>query len=396
MYLLNKYSIQQTVLLLLLLLPVGFLLSTPSWANTPESYRVKRVVIDPGHGGKDYGAIGKRGSEKEINLAIALKLGKYIRENMPDVEVLFTRNEDVFVPLDQRSRFANENGADLFISIHCNANPSKTPYGTETYVMGQHKSQENLEVAMRENAVITLEEDYTTRYEGYDPNSAESFILFNLMQSSFEGLSLGMAALVQDEFRERAQRKDRGVKQAGFLVLWRVTMPSVLIEVGFISNPREEEYLLSESGQEYLASAIFRAFREYKKDVESRSSFTAQTQFDQVITQSQVPNNAAITSKWSESGSLADTPNSGVVFKVQVAASSRQIPLNSPSFRALSGVHEHFADGIYRYLVGSNRKYDETVELCSRIRQTFPDAFIVAFNNGLQIPVYQAIKLSSN
>ena len=393
----NKYVNPQTWRCLILLLLAVCFFQPHSLAYSPDAYRIRRVVIDPGHGGRDYGAIGRLGKEKDINLAIALKLGHLIETNLPDVKVIYTRTEDVFIGLDERSQIANENGADLFISIHCNSNTNRTPYGAETYVMGHHRSKENLEVAMRENAVITYEEDYTTKYEGYDPNSEESFIIFNLIQSSFEGLSLGMAAMVQDEFRERARRKDRGVKQAGFLVLWKVSMPSVLLEVGFISNPKEEEFLLSESGQDYIASAIFRAFRKYKEDVESRSSFMAQTTFNQSFDSTSSDETSTISSQWSDKqNNPILSSHKGIRYMVQIAASSRQTSTEPQYFKGLKGVQEYKADGIYKYVVGSKLNYAEIVEYCQKIRELFPDAFVVAFENGNQIPLDQAIKSSTN
>ena len=234
--------------------------------------KIDRVVIDAGHGGADPGALGKHSREKDIVLAIALKTGEYIEKNMPDVKVIYTRKTDVFIELYKRAQIANESHADLFISIHCNSNPKTAPFGAETYVMGLHKSVDNLEVAKLENAAILLESDYTANYEGFDPNSDEAYIVFNLYQDIFLEQSLTMAVNVQDQFRERVGRNDRGVKQAGFLVLYRTTMPGVLIETGFLSNMAEESYLMSEEGQVYLASAIYRAFRDYKNGVESPAS----------------------------------------------------------------------------------------------------------------------------
>jgi N-acetylmuramoyl-L-alanine amidase len=366
--------------------------------HSPEVYRIKKVVIDAGHGGKDSGARGKKAHEKDITLSVALKLGKYIESNFNDVEVIYTRSTDVFVPLNDRSRIANESGADIFISIHCNANTSKVPYGTETYVMGLHKTEDNLDVAMRENAVITYEEDYTTKYEGYDPNSAESFIIFNLMQHSFLEQSLNMASLVQEEFRERAQRKDRGVKQAGFIVLWKASMPSVLVELGFLSNPKEEDYLITSSGQDYLASALFRAFRDYKIRIESRSTFTTENNVTAGPQSSKQPAASSISKQEATSSTKNEKLafEKEVLFKVQISVSSKQIPTNSTFFKNLDGVEEYFANGVYKYFVGSKKTYNESVNFCQQVRELFPDAFIVAFQNGSQIPLNQAINQAVN
>jgi N-acetylmuramoyl-L-alanine amidase len=229
------------------------------------------VVIDPGHGGKDPGAVGAKSKEKDVNLAVALKAGKYISNNLMDVKVIYTRTDDTFPGLAERAEVANRHKADVFISIHSNAISDKRFSGAETYVLGQTMDDANLQVAMKENSVITFEKDYKTKYEGFDPNSAESYIIFSLMQNTYLKQSTEFATMIQNQFRDRVGRKDRGVRQAGFVVLWRTTMPSVLIELGFISNPDEEKYLNSDQGQDYLASAIFRAFRDYKQTIDSRS-----------------------------------------------------------------------------------------------------------------------------
>jgi len=233
-----------------------------------ENYKIKTVVIDAGHGGKDPGAIGRREKEKNLTLAIALKVGYYIKRCCPDIKVIYTRQTDVFVPLYKRAEIANKNKADLFISIHVNSSKNKNIQGTSTYVMGLHKNEENLKVAMLENKAILYEKNYASNYDNFNINSPEAYIIFNLYQSAYQNLSLQFASLVQEQFRERAKRIDRGVHQAGFLVLWQTTMPSVLIEVGYISNPIEEKYLMTHYGQDIIASAIYRAFKQYKKLVE--------------------------------------------------------------------------------------------------------------------------------
>ena len=234
-------------------------------------YKVDKVVIDAGHGGKDPGTHGIISREKDIALKIALEVGRIIKENLKDVEVIYTRNNDTFVELDDRANIANKNDADVFISIHCNSVPKNKDiiYGTETYVMGQHTSEGNFEVTKRENSVILLEEEYEERYEGFDPKSPESLILFSLYQNAYINNSLNLADKIEHQFEKRVGRNSRGVRQAGFWVLWRTSMPSVLIEVGYLSNPKEEKYLNDELGQVYLASGIFRAFRDYKDELES-------------------------------------------------------------------------------------------------------------------------------
>ena len=233
--------------------------------------QVRKVVIDAGHGGYDSGAKGKNSREKDIALAIALKTGNLIQKNCPGVEVIYTRESDVFVELYRRAQIANQNKADLFISIHCNANPSPLAFGTETYVMGLHKSEANLSVARAENASILLEDDYSARYDGFKPNSPEAYIIFSLFQNAYLDKSLNFASRVESSFTENTKLPERGVKQAGFLVLYKTTMPGVLIETGFLSNPSEEAFLNSSVGQDRLSYAIFRAFDDFKRIAEGNS-----------------------------------------------------------------------------------------------------------------------------
>jgi len=237
--------------------------------NKP-SYKVNKIVIDAGHGGKDGGTSGAVSKEKDVALKIATELGTIIEEYLPDVEVIYTRSDDHFVELDERANIANKNGADLFVSIHCNAvGHSNRVKGTETWVMGLHKSETNLNVAKRENSVILMEENYTEKYEGFDPNDPASHILFSLYQNAYLSNSLNLAEKIEFQFKKRVGRNSRGVKQAGFVVLYKSSMPSVLIETGFLSNPAEERYLNDDLGQTYIASGIFRAVRDYKVEIES-------------------------------------------------------------------------------------------------------------------------------
>ena len=233
-----------------------------------EKTSITKVVIDAGHGGKDPGTIGKKSQEKNIALQIALKLSEEIRSQCKGVTVICTRTTDEFIELHERAEIANRSKADLFISIHCNANPKHSFQGAETYVMGLHRTEANLEIAKKENAAILMEPDYPTNYNGFDPNSDESYITFTLFQNAFLEQSTRFASFVQDEMKDRVGMNDRGVRQAGFLVLYKTTMPSVLIETGFLSNPEEEKFLISEKGQQYIASAICRAFCKFKVKME--------------------------------------------------------------------------------------------------------------------------------
>ena len=231
---------------------------------------VKKIVIDAGHGGHDPGTHGQFSNEKDIALKIARKAGKYIEENIKGVDVIYTRNDDSFVELEGRAQLANKNGADLFISIHCNAFPwNPKVYGTETYVMGLHKTDENLQVAKRENSVILLEENYQETYGDFDPQSPDAHILFSLYQTAYQQSSLNLASKIESQFAKRAGRRSRGVKQAGFWVLFRTNMPSVLVETGYLTNPAEEKDLNNKLKQDYIASGIFRAVREYKEEMDA-------------------------------------------------------------------------------------------------------------------------------
>lgn len=242
-------------------------------SSNHTSYQLKTIVIDAGHGGKDPGTLGRISKEKDINLAVALELGRILKSNFPAVKVVYTRSTDKFVELYKRAEIAHKNQADLFISLHCNAMPRNAPnrhlkQGTITYVMGLHKSKENLEVAKRENEVIYHEENYESNYEGFDPDSPQSYILLSLSQQVHLQNSLNLANKIQSQFQHRVKRKNLGVRQAGFVVLAKTATPSVLIELGFLSSPTEEKFLNDSLNQVYMASAIFRAIRDYKEEVE--------------------------------------------------------------------------------------------------------------------------------
>ena len=346
-------------------------------------YHLKKVVIDAGHGGQDPGALGKHYMEKDIVLGVALKLGHYIQQNFPDVEVIYTRSDDTFIPLHERADIANRNKADLFISVHANSAQNKDIAGTETYVMGLHKDEGNLDVARKENAVIVLEKDYNMHYEGFDPNSAESYIIFSLMQNAYLDQSLKFAALVQEEVREKGKHSDRGVKQAGFLVLWRTSMPSVLVETGYITNPTEENFLHSEEGQSFIASSIFRAFRDYKKAVESRSQFRTGSQ----------PGD-------SSASPVTGKPEDQVLFKVQVTAARNRISQHSDFMQKLKqqfpdiSIEEVLTDGIYKYLAGSDSTYQGILVLSQKIKEVFPGSFVVALKGKKIIPLKDALNFN--
>jgi N-acetylmuramoyl-L-alanine amidase len=261
-----------------MLISKSVLWSKTVYSTEKDEKRISVVVIDPGHGGKDPGASMGNAKEKDIVLDLALRLGNSIKATYPDIKVIYTRTKDVFIPLYDRANIANKNKADLFISIHVNGTDKTSVQGTETFVLGQHRSKDNLEVAKKENSVILLEDDYNTKYEGFDPNSPESYIMFELVQDEYLEQSVMFASEIQYQFRQNAKRIDRSVKQAGFLVLRQATMPSVLIEVGFISHPNERNYMLSETGKSNLSASIFNAFKDYKRKIEEKSSFVMHTE----------------------------------------------------------------------------------------------------------------------
>ncbi len=379
------------------------------------------VVIDAGHGGKDPGSIGySKTKEKDLNLKVAIKTGQTIKENLKDVKVIYTRTDDTFLGLDERAEVANKNKADIFISIHANAWKDKRPYGAETFVLGQSMDDANLKVAMKENSVITFEEDYQTKYEGYDPNSVESFIIFSLMQNTYLKQSTEFASLIQYQFRDRVGRFDRGVKQAGLVVLWRSTMPSVLVELGFITHPEEEKFLLSELGQDYLASAIFRAFRAYKNSIDNRSGIKPligekQDKVEenpvQVKAEMNDTHSVTVTGKQTavpvagnpapvpapEKTSPAASAGNGIVFMVQIAAVPKNKTSGEMSFKGINTVTRIESGERYKYAAGRFSLFEEALEYRRVITKEYPDAFVIAVRNGKVIPLKDAVdEINSN
>ncbi len=351
-------------------------------AELPDRESDKKwiIVIDPGHGGRDAGALGSFSKEKEINLAIALKTGHYLEENLKNVKVIYTRKDDSTVDLIERPKIANKNKADLFISIHANWAKAKSVAGAETFVMGHTKDQANLEVAMKENEVILLEEDYTTKYAGFDPKSPESYIMFTLMQNVYLEQSTKLAAKIQNQFNVRVNRKDRGVKQAGFWVLFNTTMPSVLIETGFITNPEEEKYLNSQQGQDYLASAIFRACRDYINEIDLMSEIST-------VKNPELPERGP-------DGRLVDTDQ--LVFMVQVATAGSRTEIKPENFKGLTDIVEINIQNRFKYATGVFAEYQEAVQHRKKIETIYPDAFVIAVKDNKILPLQQALELKRN
>ena len=353
------------------------------------------VVIDPGHGGKDPGAVGNKYKEKDINLAVALQVGALL-EKEKDVLVTYTRKTDVFIPLDERPRMANKMKADLFISIHTNALNNKTTQGAETYVIGS--SAANMDIAMRENAAILFEEDYKTRYEGFDPNSTESYIMFDFMQFAFMDQSLKLASFVQDQFRNSCNRSDRGVRQASFLVLRQTNMPSILVELGYISNPQEAAYLVEEKSHKELAQAIYKAFLEYKADYEKKNSSAT---FDNRKKNETQPNNKEVQKQGENANKETSEPKQSnertdvapeVSYWVQFYISDKQKPLDSRTFKNFVPAKEYFENKVYKYMYGETFSYKDAKKVRKEVQKQFPDAFIVVFKNDKKLPLKEAEK----
>jgi N-acetylmuramoyl-L-alanine amidase len=340
------------------------------------------IVIDPGHGGKDSGALGSRSRESDINLAIALKTGEYIEKYIKNATVIYTRKNDSTVDLKERPKIANKANADLFISIHSNSTSSKKVMGAETWVMGIAKDEANLEVAMNENAVMLQEEDYSTKYEGFDPKSSESYIMFSLTQKVFQQQSINLASKIQREFRERVNRNDRDVKQAGFWVLYKTTMPSVLVETGFITSPAEEDYLNSKEGQDYLASSIFRACRDYLNEIESRSEISLKKNQD----------SARITNIATNTTSNGNTEAGEIFFKVQIASSVTKIEINQDNFKGAGNITELNVQNSFKYLTGNFTDFASAVKYRNKIKILYPDAFIVAVQDNKILLLQQALE----
>ena len=371
------------------------------------------VVIDPGHGGHDPGAIGRRGKEKNINLNVALKVGQLIQNNCNDVKVIYTRKTDVFIPLDRRAQIANNAKADLFISIHTNSIArGRTVRGAETYTLGLHRTEENLEVAKKENSVILIEDNYEQRYAGFNPNSSESYIIFEFVQDKNMEKSVKLATLIQKQFKNTAKRIDKGVHQAGFLVLRATSMPSVLVELGYISTPDEEQYLLSDAGTTALSNSIYKAFLNYKREHDApigRSRVQEQElpepenkpKESRIEIQTAEPDTATEPDKVTKkpvpatqkkiTGDQART-SAKPVFKIQILVSNKILPKGSKQLKGVSPVSYYREKGLYKYTYGENTDYNKILRMKRNITPKFKDAFIIAFKNGEKMNVNEAIK----
>lgn len=379
------------------------------------------VVLDAGHGGQDAGAVGSFSKEKNINLRYTLALGDLIQKNHPDVKVIYTRNKDVFVNLNERARIANKAKADLFISIHTNASKNKSANGMETFTLGVSRSKENMEVAMLENSVILLEDDYEKKYEGFDPNSTDSYIMFEFMKDQYMDRSVTCADLIQTNMIKASKRNDRGVRQAGFLVLRATSMPSVLIELGFISNKEEEKYLNDSDNQAKVCKAIYQAFANYKHDidkrngkaeeVESQSKVSAEasslgyaepkpdfmneankveSQKSKVEGQKSKANEPSTSESSTNSATKTESPNHQITespteYYWQVLVSKNNYALNNPIFKGVNIGNVIHENNVYKYLVGPEDSNEAINSYKEYIKKHFPDAFIVVYQNGQRI-----------
>ncbi len=369
---------------LILLLTTSFLTASSGNVenNPPKKKKQFVVMIDPGHGGRDTGTPGTgryKTTEKDIALDVSLALGKML-EKIPNVKVVYTRTKDTYPTLQQRAIVTNKKKADLFISIHCNAQPGKkgTAYGSETFVLGLSKNKANLEVAKRENSVILLEDNYEETYGGFDPNSPESLISLIIMQEEYLDQSIEIASYIQKEFKVTAKRKDRGVKQAGFWVLSKTYMPSVLVELGFLTHKKEEDYLNSKKGKKVMTQSLYNAIKKYI----SLHVDTSTTTDDNVVIDDDTDESAKVSKIFK-----------GVTFKVQLAASSKKIQTKSYNFKGLADISREKVGSIYRYFYGETSDYEEIKRKKQEaIRKGYKDCYVVAYKSGKKVSLTEVLK----
>lgn len=377
------------------------------------------LVIDPGHGGHDAGARGAISMEKNINLTVALRFGKYVEQNMPEVRVIYTRKQDVFIPLHERANIANRANADLFISVHTNALPAgKVARGFETYTLGMHRAKDNLDVAMRENSVISMEKGFEQTYEGFDPKSSESYIIFEFIQGKNMERSVELARMIQRSVCDSGCRPDKGVHQAGFLVLRETSMPSCLIELGFITTPDEERLLNDNAKVDNIAKGIYEAFAKYKNkydrsvSVPYRAANRQESTLPKIVPDSykeeaenrrvkkQEPVRRTRAAKTDDSDRKADTvasqsrnaPKDAPVFKLQIFVGNRNLRKGDAHFKGETEFDSFQEGNLVKYTLGASTNYNEIYRLRKEKMEKFPEAFIIAFKNGEKYDVNQAIR----
>jgi len=434
---------------MLLMVIVAIMFCNPVFCKNQPRKGLETIVIDPGHGGKDPGAVVGNAREKDIVLSIALNLGKLIKERLPNVKIVYTRSTDVFIPLFERSVIANKNNADLFISIHANYCNTPSVKGTETYVLGLHRTEDNLNVAKKENSVILLEKDYTTRYEGFNPNLSESYIIFELIQNTHIDQSVLFAGILQDYFKEHAQRANRDVRQAGFLVLRETAMPGVLIETGYLSNLSEANYLMTNSGRETLALSIFNSFQSYKEKYDSRLNLASNDQKTnkkeadtaitehppiEIVKEVEPQHTVSKERKIKDSIDKKNKPDVKkevgaetklivkeevkpvkketkqevkpivkqevlkipvqsveITFAIQIAASLKKIPLNSHTFKGIENIEEISIGGYFKYYCFKTGSFTKTKLNLQSVQLKVPGAFIVAFKDDQIVSIKEAL-----
>lgn len=377
------------------------------------------LVIDPGHGGHDAGARGAISMEKNINLTVALRFGKYVEQNMPEVRVIYTRKQDVFIPLHERANIANRANADLFISVHTNALPAgKVARGFETYTLGMHRAKDNLDVAMRENSVISMEKGFEQTYEGFDPKSSESYIIFEFIQGKNMERSVELARMIQRSVCDGGCRPDKGVHQAGFLVLRETSMPGCLIELGFITTPDEERLLNDNAKVDDIAKGIYEAFAKYKNkydrsvSVPYRAANRQESTLPKIVPDSykeeaenrrvkkQEPVRRTRAPKTDDSDRKADTvasqsrnaPKDAPVFKLQIFVGNRNLRKGDAHFKGETEFDSFQEGNLVKYTLGASTNYNEIYRLRKEKMEKFPEAFIIAFKNGEKYDVNQAIR----
>lgn len=377
------------------------------------------LVIDPGHGGHDAGARGAISMEKNINLTVALRFGKYVEQNMPEVRVIYTRKQDVFIPLHERANIANRANADLFISVHTNALPAgKVARGFETYTLGMHRAKDNLDVAMRENSVISMEKGFEQTYEGFDPKSSESYIIFEFIQGKNMERSVELARMIQRSVCDSGCRPDKGVHQAGFLVLRETSMPSCLIELGFITTPDEERLLNDNAKVDDIVKGIYEAFAKYKNkydrsvSVPYRAANRQESTLPKIVPDSykeeaenrrvkkQEPVRRTRAAKTDDSDRKADTvasqsrnaPKDAPVFKLQIFVGNRNLRKGDAHFKGETEFDSFQEGNLVKYTLGASTNYNEIYRLRKEKMEKFPEAFIIAFKNGEKYDVNQAIR----
>ncbi len=341
------------------------------------------VVIDAGHGGKDCGAVGAKAQEKDINLNVAKMLGTKISKDIANVKVVYTRDTDKYLTLQQRANIANKANGDLFISIHVNSldynvNGREKVSGASVFTLGLHKSEDNLKVAKRENAVIELEKDFSTTYSGFDPNSTESYIIFEMNQNKHMLQSVEFAGSIQKELTSTAGRVDKGVRQAGFWVLWATSMPSVLVELDFICNPTQEAFLASNDGQDKLATSIYNAFKKY------HAAYSGQ--MSDVTVVEKVAQPAKYTKKETDDVlEVSSKTDDAVTYRIQILTSDKILEKSSPEFKGYYPIWSYQDNGMYKYTYESTTSFDDAKKILRKVRNKFPQAFIVKFKDGKRI-----------